>query len=250
MLRLDKVSTGYRGGTVLHQLTLSVPEGSVYGVVGHNGAGKSTLLQTIAGLHPAIGGRIVLAGDDLTGRPAHRRARAGIGLVPQGRRIFNSLTVTEHLSLAWRRGPRAGAWHPARVLDLLPQLVARRRHRGGQLSGGEQQMLAIARALLTQPRLMLLDEPTEGLAPNLAADIERLIGQLAADGLTILLTAPQPALPLAVADEIAVLTAGRLTCHLDHGAVRAHPEVLTAALAPTGGVTDDRADDRAWQLHL
>jgi branched-chain amino acid transport system ATP-binding protein len=233
VLRLEEVSAGYGGGTVLHRLTMAVRAGSVHAVVGHNGAGKTTLLHTVAGLQPASGGRILLSGRELTRQPAHQRARAGIGLVPQGRRVFASLTVAEHLRTAWRRTGPAGAWTPDRVLALLPQLAARRRHRGGQLSGGEQQMLAIARALLTQPRLLLLDEPTEGLAPNLAAEIERLIGQLAADGLTILLAAPQPALPLAVADEIAVLATGRLTQHLDRATLRARPDMLTAALTPT-----------------
>jgi branched-chain amino acid transport system ATP-binding protein len=235
MLRLERVSAGYGGGTVLHHLTLAVPTGSVYAVVGHNGAGKTTLLHTIAGLQPGTGGHVSLDGDDLTDQPAHRRARAGVGLVPQGRRVFASLTVAEHLRVAWRRDVRPGAWTPDRILNLLPQLAARRLHRGFQLSGGEQQMLAIARALLTQPRLLLLDEPTEGLAPNLAGDIRRLIGQLAAEGLTLLLAAPQPALPLAVADEIAVLASGHLTYHLTGGAARARPDLLSSVLTLPGG---------------
>jgi branched-chain amino acid transport system ATP-binding protein len=204
LLQLDTLRAGYGGGTVLHDITLEVAAGSVHAIVGHNGAGKTTLIHTIAGLLRPTGGRIRFDGRDLTALPPHRRARAGIALVPQGRRVWSSLTVTEHLAIS----ARAGSWTIERVLELLPQLAARPRHRGAQLSGGEQQMLAIARALLCQPRLLLLDDPTEGLAPVLASQLRELIGELAAGGLTILLAAPQPELPVAVADRLTVLTAG------------------------------------------
>jgi branched-chain amino acid transport system ATP-binding protein len=187
MLRIDNLTAGYHGGTVLHHLTLTISAGRVHTVAGHNGTGKTTLLHTIAGLHPPTSGHLHLAGQQITTWPAYRRARAGIALVPQGRRIFPHLTVAEHLTIAHRPGP----WTRQHVLDLLPQLATRHRHRGAQLSGGEQQMLAIARALLTQPRLLLLDEPVEGLAPQPAARIRQLINQLAEAGLTILLTSPQ-----------------------------------------------------------
>lgn len=241
-LRLAAIRSGYGGGTVLHGVDLAIPAGGVHAVVGANGAGKTTLLHTIAGLVRATGGRIMLDGRDVTALATHRRARAGVALVPQGRRVFASLSVAEHLAIAYRRRatvPRrrspaeSQAWDPPRVLELLPQLAARLRHRGGQLSGGEQQMLAIARALLGQPRLLLLDEPTEGLAPALVDQIRELLRGLATGGsLTILLAAPHPELPVAIADEITVLRAGRATGTVPAAAARLDPEQLHAALTP------------------
>jgi branched-chain amino acid transport system ATP-binding protein len=211
MLEIDQLRAGYGGGTVLHGITLAVEPGQVHTVIGANGAGKTTLLHTIAGLLRPTGGRILLGGHNVTTATPQQRARAGLALVPQGRRLFPSLTVDEHLRIAHRssRHGDAPGWSPARVLQLLPQLAARRRHRGGQLSGGEQQMLAIARALLIQPRALLLDEPTEGLAPILAARIQDLIPTLADGGLTILLTSPSP--DPAAAAEHTTLVAGRHT---------------------------------------
>jgi branched-chain amino acid transport system ATP-binding protein len=231
LLRLAGVRAGYGAGPVLHHLDLAVTAGSVHAVVGQNGAGKTTLVHTVAGLVRPSRGEIRLAGRVVTTLPAHRRARAGIGLVPQGRRVWSSLTVAEHLAIAYRRPGRdaTAGWSVPRVLELLPQLAARIGHRGGQLSGGEQQMLAIARALLGHPRLLLLDEPTEGLAPALAGQVRELIGQLAADGLAILLAAPHPELPAAVADRFTVLAAGRATTI---PAGEASPDRLRAALAP------------------
>jgi branched-chain amino acid transport system ATP-binding protein len=224
---------GYGGGTVLDELDLTVPAGSVHAVVGHNGAGKTTLVHVVAGLHHPAAGRVCLGGRDVTGDAAAARARAGVGLVPQGRRVFASLTVAEHLAVAHRRGA-GGPWTPRRVLELLPQLAERSRHRGRELSGGEQQMLALARALLAAPRVLLLDEPTEGLSPMLATRIGELIGTLASTGLTMLLTAPQPSLPLAVADHLTVLVAGRPATTLDAAATRADPRILVAALGLDG----------------
>jgi branched-chain amino acid transport system ATP-binding protein len=221
MLRLEDVSAGHAGGTHLHEISLSLQAGSIHAVLGHNGAGKSTLLHTIAGLIRPQSGRILLAGRDLTHMAAHRRCRAGIGYVPQGARVFASLTVGEHLAIAHKtessRAQSNGAesnrleWTKSRVLDLLPQLGARLRHRGGQLSGGEQQMLAIARALLAQPRLLLLDEPTEGLAPAVVEEIHKTITALAGEGITILLATPHPDLAHTFAHYVSLLTTGRLT---------------------------------------
>jgi branched-chain amino acid transport system ATP-binding protein len=220
VLRIEDLRAGYRGGgTVLHGVSLEVAAGGVHAVVGANGAGKTTLIHTIAGLLRPASGRVRVDGRDVTAWPPHRRIRAGLGLVPQGRRVFAAVTVAEHLAIAYRR-PAAGraGWDPGRVLELLPQLAARLRHRGELLSGGEQQMLAIARALLTQPRVLLLDEPTEGLAPALADQIRDLVGKLAADGTAILLAAPHPDLGVAVADRVTVLAAGRVSSTGD-----AHP---------------------------
>jgi branched-chain amino acid transport system ATP-binding protein len=168
VLRVSRLSAGYGGGTVLHDIDLTVGTGRVQAVVGRNGAGKTTLVHAIAGLLSPYSGTVDVSGTDLAGAPAYRIARAGVGLVPQGRRVFASLTVAEHLRLI----PSGPMWTPDRVLDLMPRLAQRLRHRGDQLSGGEQQMLAIARALLTQPRLLLLDEPCEGLAFDVADRVQ------------------------------------------------------------------------------
>ncbi|NGN65297.1 ABC transporter ATP-binding protein [Streptomyces sp. A7024] len=234
MLRVSGLTAGYHGGTVLHALDLTVPAGTVHAVVGHNGAGKTTLVHAIAGLLRPTAGGVFVDGQQVTGRPTHHIARAGVGLVPQGRRVFAHLTVAEHLRLAHRppRRPRSGtAWTPDRVLELLPRLGERLGHRGGDLSGGEQQMLALARALLGTPRVLLLDEPTEGLAPVLVGQIRKLIVALADDGIAVLLVSPSPGLAAACARTITVLTSGRVTDRLDGAAARANPAQLHEALA-------------------
>ena len=211
MLRLEDVSAGHAGGTHLHEINLTLQAGWIHAILGHNGAGKSTLLHTIAGLIRPRAGRILLDGKDLTHMPAHRRSRSGIGYVPQGARVFASLTVSEHLAIAHRsNGSNRPEWTRGRILDLLPQLGARLRHRGGTLSGGEKQMLAIARALLAQPRLLLLDEPTEGLAPSIVEEIHKTITALAGEGIAILLATPHPDLAHTFAHHVSLLTTGRL----------------------------------------
>lgn len=233
MLELSGLTAGYHGGTVLHGLDLSVPAGRVHAVVGHNGAGKSTLVHTVAGLLRPTAGSVRVNGSPTTGLSAHRVARAGVGLVPQGRRVFAGLTVAEHLRLSHRppkeRG-RGREWTPQRVLELLPRLAERRDNRGADLSGGEQQMLALARALLGTPRVLLLDEPTEGLAPVLVQQIHELIGTLAEEGIAVLLVSPSPALASGCAHTITVLTSGRATATFDGETARADPEALHGAL--------------------
>ncbi|MFF7246040.1 ABC transporter ATP-binding protein [Embleya sp. NPDC008237] len=229
MLEIGELTAGYQGGSVLHGVDLSIPEGTVHALLGANGAGKSTLIHSVAGLLKPSGGRVELAGTDLTGRPAHRVSVAGIGLVPQGRRVFASLTVAEHLKLAHRKH---AAWTPGRVLELLPRLGERAGNRGSQLSGGEQQMLAIARALLGGPRLILLDEPTEGLSPVIAEQIRGLITTLADEGLTILIAAPQLGFVQGIADHLTVLSTGRVTARLTAAEAAADPAPILAALAP------------------
>ncbi|MGK5741112.1 ABC transporter ATP-binding protein [Micromonospora sp. URMC 103] len=235
MLRLDRVRAGYAGGTVLHDVSLEVPAGGVLAVVGRNGAGKSTLVHTIAGLVRPYQGHIEIAGVPVAGRQPHRIARAGVGLVPQGHRVFSRLTVAEHLVLAaapWRAAtPGGDGWTVARVLDLLPRLAARLRHRGDQLSGGEQQMLAIARALLGQPRVLLLDEPCEGLSPALAARVRHLVSELAGTGLTVLLVEQQLPHAIEVADRVAVLEYGRLVYDRPAAEARADPATLASMLS-------------------
>jgi branched-chain amino acid transport system ATP-binding protein len=240
VLDVEKLSAGYHGGTAVHAVSLTVAAGQIHAVVGHNGAGKTTLMNTVAGLVPAMSGSVQLAGKDITRLATHRRCRAGVGYVPQGRRVFASVTVAEHLAIAGRGG-RDAAWTATRIYRTFPQLERRRHHRGSQLSGGEQQMLAIARALLTQPRLLLLDEPTEGLAPAIVHQIRETIGSLAADGMAVLLSAPQPELPIAVAREITVLTAGRPGLRLTGAAARENPAPLLAALTPAAAAAAETA---------
>ncbi|MFC6015878.1 ABC transporter ATP-binding protein [Plantactinospora solaniradicis] len=245
MLRVSGLFAGYDGGTVLHDVDLEVAAGRVQALVGRNGAGKSTLVHAIAGLLRPYRGVVSVDGRDLAGRPAHRVARAGVGLVPQGRRVFPRLTVAEHLSLAasvrrpdaTRSGPN---WTVPGVLELLPRLAERLRHRGNQLSGGEQQMLAIARALLTQPRVLLLDEPGEGLAPELAARVREVITGLATAGLSVLLVEQQLQHAVEVADRIAVLDYGRLVFADSTAAVRANPAPVEAVLSVAGTAIPDR----------
>ncbi|MGS2616204.1 ABC transporter ATP-binding protein [Micromonospora sp. LZ34] len=235
MLRTERLCAGYAGGIVLHEVSLEVAAGTVQAVVGRNGAGKSTLVHTVAGLVRPYGGRIEIGGVQVAGRQPHRIARSGVGLVPQGRRVFSRLTVAEHLVLAaapWRAATPGGeGWTVARILELLPRLAARLRHRGDQLSGGEQQMLAIARALLGQPRVLLLDEPCEGLAPDLAARVRDLVGALARTGLTVLLVEQQLQHAIEVADRIAVLEYGRVVYDRPAGEARADPGALAAMLS-------------------
>ena len=186
-LRVDQLYAGYGGGVALSGVTLAVPAGGVHTVVGLNGAGKTTLVHALAGLVRPYSGRVELAGRDLAGLPPHRVARAGVRLVPAGRRVFASLRVDEHLRLSYRSAPD-NPWTPQRVLRSLPALAAHRTQRAGTLSGGEQQMLAIARALLGGPALLLLDEPAEGLAPAVAAALDEVVAQAAGYGAAVLVT--------------------------------------------------------------
>jgi branched-chain amino acid transport system ATP-binding protein len=205
-LEVRGLVSGYDRGTVLHGVDLDLAAGAVLGLLGRNGAGKSTLVMTLAGIVPASAGSVRLAGRQLAGRRPDQIARAGVGLVPQGRRVWATLTVAEHLTLA----ARPGAWTVDAVLDLLPRLAERRRHLAGQLSGGEQQMLAVARALLTNPRLVLLDEPSEGLAPAVVDQIAGVVATLRDEGVAVLLVEQDLHLAFAVAGEIAVMEKGAL----------------------------------------
>jgi branched-chain amino acid transport system ATP-binding protein len=209
LLEVRGLTAGYAGSAVLHGVDLTVARSEVVAVLGRNGMGKSTLVNSVMGLLRPYAGSVRVDGTDLAGKAPDVVARAGVGLVPQGRRVFAPLTVDEHLRISTRR-QRAGEWNRQRVLDLLPRLGERLRHRGDQLSGGEQQMLAIARALLTNPRLLLLDEPSDGLAPAIVRQVGEVIRALAASGMAILLVEQNLRLAFTVAARIAVVEKGRV----------------------------------------
>jgi branched-chain amino acid transport system ATP-binding protein len=187
MLEARELATSYGSNQVLFGVSLEVGDGEVVALLGRNGMGKTTTVRSIMGLTPPWRGSVRLRGRDITGLPAYRIARLGVGLVPEGRQIFPNLTVHENLVATARRGARAGAWTVERVYGLFPALAERAGHAGNHLSGGEQQMLAIGRALLTNPELLILDEATEGLAPLVRREIWRCVAGLKAEGQSILI---------------------------------------------------------------
>ncbi|GBD28530.1 High-affinity branched-chain amino acid transport ATP-binding protein LivF [bacterium HR31] len=206
-LRVEDVHTYYGDSYVLQGVSLRVAPGQLVAVLGRNGVGKTTLIRSVVGFTPPRSGRIRFRGTDITHLPSHVIARMGVGLVPQGRRIFPSLTVEENLVVAAR--PDSGdAWTLGRVYELFPRLRERAHHRGNKLSGGEQQMLAIARALMTNPKLLLMDEPSEGLAPKLVLDLAETLVQLKERGLSILMVEQNLPLALRLADYVYVMSKG------------------------------------------
>ncbi|MDR7415876.1 MAG: ABC transporter ATP-binding protein [Armatimonadota bacterium] len=209
MLEVEEIHTYYGESYVLQGVSLRVAEGQTVAVLGRNGVGKTTLIRSVIGFNPPRRGRIRFRGEDITHKPSHEIAQKGIGLVPQGRRIFPSLTVEENLRVAAREGTRSG-WTLERIYRLFPSLWERRFHRGNRLSGGEQQMLAIGRALMTNPLLLLLDEPSEGLAPKLAQELGHTLQALKAEGLSILLVEQNLPLALRVADAVYVMSKGTI----------------------------------------
>jgi branched-chain amino acid transport system ATP-binding protein len=225
LLELRGLVAGYGGGRVLHGVDLELGRGRTLALLGRNGVGKSTLVMTIMGLLRPTAGRLNIDGVDLTGRRPHEIARAGVALVPQGRRIWPTLTVEEHLLMAARaKRAKQTPWSPRALYELLPGLAERRWQTAGSLSGGEQQMLAIARALATGPALLLMDEPSEGLAPLIVDRIAELIRDLAAAGTAILLVEQDLHLAFGVADEIAVMTRGSIVHRGETAAFRSDPD--------------------------
>jgi branched-chain amino acid transport system ATP-binding protein len=211
MLNVEDVHTYYGDSYVLQGVSLEVRPRAAVALLGRNGMGKTTLIRSIMGFTRPRQGTVRFDGRDITRLSSHQIAHLGIGLVPQGRRIFPSLTVLEQLNVASRRnGGGEGAWTPDRVFELYPRLQERQAHRGSMLSGGEQQMLAIARALTTNPRLLLMDEPSEGLAPLLVRELGASIGRLRAAGLSILLVEQNLPMALSIADEVSVMSKGRV----------------------------------------
>ena len=207
VLEVEDVHTYYGVSHVLQGISLRVGEGEALGILGRNGMGKTTLIRSIIGFTPPRRGVVRLRGDDITRWPPYRMVAAGLAMVPQGRRVFASLTVRENLDVARRAG---GRWTLERVEALFPRLAERARSRAGSLSGGEQQMLAIGRALMTDPRLLLLDEPTEGLAPLLVREVGRVLGELRRAGLSILLVEQNLPLALSVVDRVHILSRGQI----------------------------------------
>jgi len=208
-LALRQVDAYYGDSHVLHQAGFTLRERSLLALLGRNGAGKTTCMGAIMGMVRVRGGTITLFGEAVTAQSPEAISRRGIALVPQGRRVFPSLSVRENLVVAGQR-VRGVAWTLERVFETFPRLQERRGQLAGLLSGGEQQMLVIGRALMGNPRVLLLDEPSEGLAPQMVAEIGRVIGRLKAEGLSIVLVEQNVRLALSLADEVAVVNTGRV----------------------------------------
>jgi branched-chain amino acid transport system ATP-binding protein len=206
MLSVEGLEAAYRDSKVLFGVDFSVAAGEVVALLGRNGMGKTTTVRAVFGLLKPLAGRILLDGVDMTGRPPHAIAQRGLGLVPEGRQVFPTLTVEENLVAT----ARSGKWRPASVFDLFPGLAERRHHKGNQLSGGEQQMLAIGRALMTNPRLIVLDEATEGLAPLIREDIWRCLRRIKDEGDAILVIDKNVDALTKLADRHIVMEKGRI----------------------------------------
>jgi len=231
LLKIDRLTAGYGEAVVLKDISVTVAEGQALALLGRNGMGKTTLVNSIVGVTRHIGGSISLDGRDITRLRPDQRAHAGIGWVPQERNIFKSLTVEENMTAIAQPGP----WTLDKVYEVFPRLAERRRNLGNQLSGGEQQMLAVARALVLNPRIMLLDEPLEGLAPII---IEELLGVLRkiirGEGLSAILVEQNAHKILGVTDQAIIIERGSIVHHGDSAALKADPALLEKYV----GVTD------------
>jgi branched-chain amino acid transport system ATP-binding protein len=230
-LALSGVDAFYGDSHVLHGVSFALGEGRLLGLLGRNGAGKSTCMNVAVGLLPARAGAVSVFGQPVTNRAPERIAACGVALVPQGRRVFRSLTVRENLAVAARKPVGGGArrWTAETVFSMFPRLGERRNQAAGLLSGGEQQMLAIGRALMGNPRVLLMDEPSEGLAPQIVAEVGRTVGELKRDGLSIVLVEQNIKLALELADEVVVINTGAVAfrgtpaaLHADEAAVAQH----------------------------
>jgi len=211
-LSLCEIDAYYGDSHVLQQVSFAAGEGRLFGLIGRNGAGKTTAMNVAVGLLSPRAGAVEVFGTDVSRLPPERIAARGVALVPQGRRVFRSLTVRENLSVAARAPVAVGKtmWSLDTVFEMFPRLAERRHQLASLLSGGEQQMLAIGRALMSNPRLLLMDEPSEGLAPQIVADVGRTIARLKGEGLSIVLVEQNIKLTLELADDIAILNSGRV----------------------------------------
>jgi len=227
LLELDNVSAGYGEAIVLDGVSLALTEGEALAVLGRNGVGKTTLLTTLMGKTTLHGGSLRWQGRDLGALSTYRRARAGLGWVPQERMVYRSLSVHEHLTAVGR----PGAWTPPRIYELFPGLERRRRNLGDQLSGGEQQMLAIARALMTNPKLLLLDEPLEGLAPIVAHELVRVIRTLRnASGMAIIVVEQHARIALSLTEHVIALDRGKIVHRGSSKQLASEPDSLQRLL--------------------
>ncbi|HEX3573275.1 MAG TPA: ABC transporter ATP-binding protein, partial [Rhodopila sp.] len=206
-LHAEGLNTYYGKSHILHDVGLTVAEGQITTLLGRNGAGKSTTLRSLVGLTPPRSGRVSLFGKDITGQPAYRIAASGVGFVPEGRRVFANLTVDENLRVPLER---PGAFDLERVYTLFPRLAERKQNLGRQLSGGEQEMLSIGRALLLNPRLLILDEPSQGLAPLIVKEVFRIVAQMRAEGISVLLVEQNVRMSLEISDHAYVLENGQM----------------------------------------
>ena len=224
MLRIEGLHAHYGASHILQGVDLAVPRGQIGAVLGRNGVGKTTTVRSVMGLVPPTAGRVLLDGQDIAGWAPHLVARAGVAYVPEGRLIFPDLSVLENIRVGERRPART--WTIERLLELFPALRERSGNRGWQLSGGEQQMLAIARALVSDPRVVLLDEPSQGLAPLVVRELAGVIRGLCAEGVTVLLIEQNMKLAEAVADELHIMVKGRIVYGASPEVFRAEEEVI------------------------
>ena len=231
LLRLEKLNAYYGKSHILRDVSLSVGKGEIVALLGLNGAGKSTTMRSILGLMRLRSGSVAFESNDITGWPAYRVARLGIGYVPEGRRMFKDLTTLENLQLA--ENGRSGEWSIARVMEHLPKLDELRARKAGRLSGGEQEMLSIGRALVTNPTLMLVDEPSQGLAPMIVEDVYRILEEMKARGVSILLVEQNALLALKVADRAYVMDAGRIVYEGDAEHLRSDGERIRSLMGLT-----------------
>jgi branched-chain amino acid transport system ATP-binding protein len=235
-IEVSGLNTYYGKSHILHDVSLAAVEGSITTLLGRNGAGKTTTLRSIMGLTPARTGHVQVFGKDSTRMPPFRVARLGVGYVPEGRRVFANLTVEDNLKVP---EGKTGPFTIPRIYELFPRLEERRMNRGRQLSGGEQEMLSIARALLLNPKVLILDEPSQGLAPLIVRDVFRIVASMKREGMTVLLVEQNVRLSLEIADTVYVLDHG-VVVHEGPAAALAGDEALIKSLAG--------ASAEAWDL--
>jgi branched-chain amino acid transport system ATP-binding protein len=231
ILQLEKINTYYGLGHILHDLSLTVAEGEVVALLGRNGAGKTTTMRSVSGLTPPRKGEIRYKGRNIAGVEAHQISRMGVALVPETRDIFSFLTVKENLVIAQRKGSR---WQMAEVLERFPGLKARMGNKGRELSGGEQQMLAIARALLTGPDLLLLDEPSQGLAPLVVSAVMGTIEKLKSERVSMLLVEQNAEMALQLADRVYIVDHGSVVFEGTPAQLRADTTIMATYLGVGG----------------
>jgi branched-chain amino acid transport system ATP-binding protein len=226
MLEIRDIHTYIGDSYILQGVSLEIPEGKVVALLGRNGVGKTTLIHSVIGFRPIRTGSILFEGREISTLPAHKVVRLGIGLVPQGRRVFSSLSVNENLEVPYKCPDRSGRdFTLEKVFQIFPILKERRDHRGGKLSGGEQQMLATGRGLISRPKLLLMDEPSEGLAPLLVRELGQMIRNFKGQGLTIFLVEQKLSFALEVADDVYIMSKGKIVYHSTPDDLRGDEEV-------------------------